>query len=257
MATSLDDILPDGDDPSVSTEQAAPIETGQQAADPVVADEGQPSAEAEPSDDEPKGWQYAAYKDEKTKRQELEKQAADFQRQLERERQERLKYEQFYQQQQQVAAQQDPRIAAQQQQDYMAQMAQNARLDASEINARGSHGDEVVDAALQALQASPEGKAAYQTIMSSKHPWDAMVKWHKKQETLTKLGDDPDAFIQSQVDAQVQAKLAELQGVQPAQGKPGLNPSTMPTDLSQNRNVGARSASNWSGPVPLENIFKD
>lgn len=253
MATPIDDILSDGDEPTVSNDQAAPVEPEQQVADPVVADEGQPSADAEPSDDEPKGWQYAAYKDEKTKRQELEKQTAAETARAETAERRAQELERHFQQQQQAAAQQDPRIAAQQQQDYMVQMAQNARLDASEINARGSHGDETVDAALQALQASPEGKAAYQTIMSTKHPWDAMVKWHKKQETFAKIGDDPDAFIE----ARVQAKLAELQGVQAPQGKPGLNPSVMPTDLSQNRNVGARSAQNWSGPVPLGDIFKD
>ena len=158
MGTPLDDILSDGDSETVTevTEAVTP-DVGQQGAEPEVTEDGQPQAEPEPSDDEPKGWQYAAYKDEKTKRQELEKQASDYQRQLEQERQERLRYQQFYEQQQQAAVQQDPRLMAQQVQQNAEQLAMNARLDASEINARGTHGDEKVDMALKAclLYTSP------------------------------------------------------------------------------------------------------
>ena len=218
MGTPLDDILSDGDNETVTevTEAVTP-DVGQQGAEPEVTEDGQPQAEPEPSDDEPKGWQYAAYKDEKTKRQENEKQLQETEARAVAAERRAQELERHFQQQQQAAVQQDPRLMAQQVQQNAEQLAMNARLDASEINARGTHGDEKVDMALKALQSSPEGRAAYQQIMSTRHPWDAMVKWHAKQETLAKLGDDPDAYIQ----AQVQAKLAELQGVQPGQqGKP-------------------------------------
>lgn len=255
MGTPLDEILTDGEsEPVTEVAETVEPEVEAQSAEPEVTDDGEPQAEPEPSDDEPKGWQYAAYKDEKTKRQELEKRDAEREARLQAIQQRNQQLEQFYQQQQQQAAEQDPRVMAQQVQQNAEQLAINARLDASEINARGAHGDDKVDAALKALQSSPDGRVAYQQIMTSKHPWDAMVKWHAKQETLAKIGDDPDAYIA----AQVQAKLAELQGVQPGQqGKPAVDPNALPTDLSQTRNVGTRTSNNWSGPTPLDAIFKD
>mgnify|MGYP006405685577 CR=1 FL=1 len=264
MGTPLDDILSDGDSETVTevTEAVTP-DVGQQGAEPEVTEDGQPQAEPEPSDDEPKGWQYAAYKDEKTKRQELEKQASDYQRQLEQERQERLRYQQFYEQQQQAAVQQDPRLMAQQisqtVEERVSSVEAKARLNMSEALALRDHGKEKVEIAKQAFQELAKSdpiafKPLYEQFGTGRDPIGEIVKWHAKQETLAKLGDDPDAYIQ----AQVQAKLAELQGVQPGQqGKPAVNPNTMPTDLSQTRNVGTRTGSNWSGPTPLGDIFKD
>ena len=134
-----------------------------------------------------------------------------------------------------------------------------ARLNMSEALALRDHGKEKVEIAKQAFQELAKSdpiafKPLYEQFGTGRDPIGEIVKWHAKQETLAKLGDDPDAYIQ----AQVQAKLAELQGVQPGQqGKPAVNPNAMPTDLSQTRDVGARTSSNWSGPTPLGDIFKD
>ncbi|MEM8615485.1 MAG: hypothetical protein AAGF20_00975 [Pseudomonadota bacterium] len=257
MGKSLDDILADGGQEPVAELQEVVEPTPEpQTPEPEASTEAEPQAEPEPSDDEPKGWQYAAYKDEKTKRQEMERKAEEAERRAAEFERRVREYEAQQEQAQQAQIQQDPQLMAQHVNQSVEQARFHARLDASEIGARSMHGDEAVDAAFQALQAAND-PSAYGAIMGTKHPWDAMVKWHKKQETLSKLGDDPDAYINEQVQARVADELAKMNGLPPAGQTPAVDPSKMPTDLSQNRSVGARTGSNWSGPASLEDILKN
>lgn len=97
----------------------------------------------------------------------------------------------------------------------------NMMLNQSEIMARDKFGDELVDAALKAAQAA----GAAHTFMDKPHPWGELVKWHKRQQTLQVVGDDPDAY-RKKIEEEVRTKvLAELKAGgangQPAPKFPG------------------------------------
>ena len=97
----------------------------------------------------------------------------------------------------------------------------NQMLNQSEIMARDKFGDELVDTALKAAQAA----GVTNTFMDKPHPWGELVKWHKRQQTLQVVGDDPDAY-RKRIEEEVRQKvLAELKAGgangQPAPKFPG------------------------------------
>lgn len=137
------------------------------------------------------------------------------------------------------------------QQEIQAQKEQVSLLLAEE-----KHGTEAVQAAYAAFaalrQSDPQGSEAdYQSIMRSRHPFNAIVDWHKKRQVADEIGNDPAAY-REKLKAEL---LAEMQA-KPADAAPAT-PSTpvMPSNLAGQRNVGARSGPAWSGPTPLNDIF--
>jgi hypothetical protein len=88
----------------------------------------------------------------------------------------------------------------------------------SEMMAVQQFGADVVDAAGKALleeaQTNPATRFDYERIMASRHPYAELVSWHKRHQTLSKIGDNPDAFVDAEVerrmaDPQFQAKMLE------------------------------------------------
>lgn len=106
---------------------------------------------------------------------------------------------------------------------------ENMMLNQSEVMARDKFGDELVDTALKAAQAA--GVAA--SFKGQPHPWGELVKWHKRQQTLQVVGDDPDAY-RTKIEAEVRAKvLAELKaGGAGAAAQPRI-PGTLATATGQ------------------------
>ena len=106
---------------------------------------------------------------------------------------------------------------------------ENMMLNQSEVMARDKFGDEIVDTALKAAQAA--GVAA--SFRDQPHPWGELVKWHKRQQTLQVVGDDPDAY-RTKIEAEVRAKvLAELKaGGAGAAAQPRI-PGTLATATGQ------------------------
>lgn len=133
------------------------------------------------------------------------------------------------------------------QQALVSQQEGISRLMASE-----KHGEQAVNEAYQAL-AARQGRAdfepLYRQIMSSPHPYGALVDWHKKEQALSKFGNDPEAFIEAEVTRRLAEKMAEI-GEPPAQ-----NRQAMPSNFATARNVGSRSGPAWSGPPSLADIF--
>lgn len=77
-------------------------------------------------------------------------------------------------------------------------------LNNSENLARQQFGDKVVDEALQAaIQAGIN-----QSFINTRHPYAECVKWFRRQQTLQRVGDDPDAYEQ-QIEERLRAKLLE------------------------------------------------
>jgi hypothetical protein len=106
---------------------------------------------------------------------------------------------------------------------------ENMMLNQSEVMARDKFGDEIVDTALKAAQAA--GVAA--SFKNQPHPWGEMVKWHKRQQTLQVVGDDPDAY-RTKIEAEVRAKvLAELKAGGAGAAAPTRIPGTLATATGQ------------------------
>lgn len=115
----------------------------------------------------------------------------------------------------------DPEAAFNHRIQTVQQQYTNMLLNQSEVMARDKFGDEPVDAALKAAQQA----GVAHTFMNTPHPWGELVKWHKRQQTLQVVGDDPDAY-RKKIEEEVRQKvLAELKAGgangQPAQKFPG------------------------------------
>lgn len=115
----------------------------------------------------------------------------------------------------------DPEAAFNHRIQTVQQQYTNMLLNQSEVMARDKFGDEIVDAALKAAQAA----GTTHTFMNQPHPWGELVKWHKRQQTLQVVGDDPEAY-RKKVEEEVRQKvLAELKAGgasgQPAPKFPG------------------------------------
>tara|TARA_R110000751_G_scaffold307812_1_gene431839 strand:- start:25948 stop:26718 length:771 start_codon:yes stop_codon:yes gene_type:complete len=110
----------------------------------------------------------------------------------------------------------DPEAYTKHVQAQIRQATDNVRLDVSEQAARSQFGDEAVDAAFSAM--APNGqladRAAYQTIMSERSPYHALVKWHQKTEAMKEIGEDPNAWKTAQREAirrEIEAEMATKQ----------------------------------------------
>jgi hypothetical protein len=87
----------------------------------------------------------------------------------------------------------------------------------SENLAVQTHGEETVTAAKQAIEQAartPEGQQVIQKMMQSRHPFDELVKWHKQQAAISRVGNDPDAWFQAEYEKRLadpaeQAKILE------------------------------------------------
>lgn len=147
--------------------------------------------------------------------------------------------------------------------DYVAHQAQqmldpvreslmfNARLTAEAIFKPETvkEAEAAFNAAAMSGQLDPE---IHRRINTSPNPFHAAVQWHqhvKRQEALSKYGDDPEAAFE----AEVQRRLAERQGAQPTSQQPA--PQAMPSSFSTGRSAGPRTAPTWTGPKPLSEIM--
>ncbi len=135
------------------------------------------------------------------------------------------------------------------QQALMAQREGMSRMMASE-----KHGEEAVNEAYQALAAmrgAPEFQSVYDQVMSSPHPYGALVAWHGKQKVMSEIGSDPAAY-REKVKAEL---LAEMNGGQQPTA-PAAPPVAMPSNFATARNVGSRAGPAWAGQKPIADIFK-
>lgn len=162
---------------------------------------------------------------ERTKRQEAERRAAEYQGQVKA-------FEAMLQQRQQPQVQQQPQpmpdpytdpegfVSAQMQQ--LRGQFRNQMMAQSEVMARRHYGNDAVDKAIQAAERNPQILAYFNA--QSPDPYGEAVEWSRKQEALARIGSDPDAY-EKQLEAKVREKvLAELKagnGGQPQPKFPG------------------------------------
>jgi len=119
----------------------------------------------------------------------------------------------------------------------------------SQRDAIREHGAEKVKAAYEALDKGlrsrdPEAAAVYQRAMSSIDPYGDIMKWHKKQTIFSTIGDDPDAFVERQIDERLKDPAYQAKVLERIRGTAQTRPSTVtPLPPSLNRATSAAALS--------------
>jgi hypothetical protein len=199
-------------------EQAAPAE---ETPEPKGETQAEPAPSAPPAPElEPTRVPITALLDEREKRQAVEAEAKQLKRMLDE-----IKAQQTPQKAPDIY--EDPEGFIRQTQATMQQALWNERLNMSEAIARTQHGDEQVekarDAFAQAVQSSP---ALYAEMRQHPNPYAYVVNWHKRQSILSEIGNDPDKWKQSQIEAlreQVRQELLAQSSPKPAAPPPSLS----------------------------------
>jgi hypothetical protein len=148
---------------------------------------------------------------EREKRQEAQHRAADLERQLAELRgqvtllsQQRQPTPQPQEQKAPITLWDDPDAFLGSQLTPITQQMQEMREELWESRAASVHTPEAVQAAKAAAEklfGTPEGKVLHQQITAAGgNPFDNLVKWHKQQEALAKVGSDPDAWLNAELE---------------------------------------------------------
>ena len=188
---------------------AAPVETPEPAPAPEEP-KGETAAPPAASEDATRHIPISALLDEREKRQQFAKEAEELRRQLDelRRAQAPAKKADFFD---------DPESALAQVQQTAHRVAINTKLETSRFLAERDHGADVVAEAYAFFDANPK---LSQDLLASPSPFHEAVKVYKKHKTLQAFGDDPDAYIE----AQVKARLEAMQAAQP---KPTAPPPSL------------------------------
>lgn len=269
MSTDLETILSGqaANAPAPET-TPSPAKPETPAAEPQAQPE--PSSDAEPQADDRGMVPVAALQAERQKAKRYTEQVADFQKQL---AEQRDQFEQRFAQlfgaiQQPRQAQPEPAKAPDIWEDPNAFVQQGVQQAISpvfdqlksmqrglaEVQYKPEAVAQAVDAFDRAITSGQMDPVLHQRIMASPNPYAAAVQWHQHSSTMAEIGSDPAAYkakLAEEIRAQV---MAELQSGQQPAGQSAV--PVMPSNFAAGRNVGARSGPAWSGPTPIEDIFK-
>lgn len=267
VVTPLSDILDRGRDlaprdtggqPDVAVAPTdEPAETGDTSARPrdeqgrFAPKAAPPTAEpdAAPEKPEPGHVPLSALKDERAKRQELERRLAEYE--AARQPQQPPQPQQQPQQQRQIPNPAvDPAGYHAYVQHEIWQATKSLELAQSERAARAKYTD--IDKKLAIFQAARANNPAYEAELARQSdPWDWMHKEATRLELMQKLGDDPVSGMEAEIERRVAERLAK-QSL--SNGTPSL--PNLPTSLASARGVGDRASSPPTGPRPLSEIVR-
>ena len=124
----------------------------------------------------------------------------------------------------------------------------NAKLDMSEMMVRQANADfEEVKAEFIALaQQNPQ---LAQQALADPHPWNKAYQIAKNHKTMSELGATDLETLKAKMREEL---MAEMQAQQPAAtGRPA-----MPPTLTNERSVGGRTGPAWSGPASLDDLLR-
>jgi len=261
--TLLNDVFSSGRDRGADS--AAPVETPTEPKDPAAEAEppkaAEPDAKVEGQDDpsKPQGYRdpstgrFVPLKElttEREKRQAAEK-AREEEARLRKEAEDNAKrYDQRIadlerrlqapQQPQQPPPDPnlDPAGALAYDRQQFAQAMLNQRLNFSEMMARNKHGDQAVDAAFQAAQQA----GVLANFVQARDCYGEILRWHKHQQVLQRVGEDPDAYEKS-LEEKIRAKVLE----ELKTGNRAVMPGTTPAPAAQ-QFPGSLADATASGP---------
>lgn len=106
------------------------------------------------------------------------------------------------------------------------------------------HGKEVVQEAYTALgnalqSGDPSARVEFERFKTSEDPYEDIVQWHKRHQTLQKVGNDPDAWLEAEIEKRLsdpahQGKYLERIQATAAQNVNRSNPVTnLPPSLNR------------------------
>jgi hypothetical protein len=125
----------------------------------------------------------------------------------------------------------------------------NERLNMSEQLVRQTMGDDAVETAVSAFEdAIKANPGLYQTVMVSKHPYQTLLDWHRREQVLATVGTDLSAYekrLREQIMEELKAAPAAL-GVPPVKSAPSL----------ANRPSAGSRGDPYTGPTPLRDLLK-
>jgi hypothetical protein len=137
----------------------------------------------------------------------------------------------------------DPDAALARQQRALQEALFHERLNTTEALARDKYGDDAVTAAQEAFAAAAQQSPALAVeLQRQRNPYGYVMEWHKKQAALQRMGNDPDAWIE----AEVQRRLAERVAASPVPPAPPIAPAP-PRSLASVPSAGANRAPFKSG----------
>lgn len=122
----------------------------------------------------------------------------------------------------------------------------NERFNTSEMLVKQKHedADDVVKVFMDAARANPALAAQLQV---QQHPWQFAYNEGKRLQMVAEMGSDPGAY-RAKIEAEIRAKIQSESG-----GQPQVN---LPASLNGARSVAPRSAPAWTGPTPINDLFK-
>lgn len=133
------------------------------------------------------------------------------------------------------------------QQQVLAQADQLSRINASEMAARSQYPDfqEKFDLFNQMAVQNPQ---LVQQAMADPHPWAKAYQIAQSHKTMQELG----AVDVSDLEAKIREKvMAELQ-----QGQTPVPQQNLPPSLSGERSVASRGGPAWTGPTSLDSLLR-
>jgi hypothetical protein len=204
-----------------------PIEPQQPVVEPQLTAPEQPASNGN-------GVPVGAVQAEREKRQEAQQRAADLERQLAELRgqvtllsQQRQPAPQPQQEQKPASIFEDPDAYLQSQLTPVQQTIQEMREELWESKAAVLHTQATVDAAKAAADAlDPASKQnLHRQLMAGGNPFDNLVKWHKQQEALTKVGGDPDAWLNAEIEKRMNDPAFLAQAIERARTGATPNPA--------------------------------
>lgn len=138
----------------------------------------------------------------------------------------------------------------------------NERMNMSEIMVRNQHQD--VDEMLTVFQdAAKKNPALAQQLLQERHPWQWMYDQAKRFKAMEEIGSDPEAYkqrLRDELMAELQAGQTAASQAQAPAAAPAAAPAVaapaLPKSLATSRSAAPRTAPAWTGPSPLENLFK-
>ena len=236
MADQDDDVLGDvfSSDRDRGADTAAPVADPKadvpKDENPQAADDGEDKSKQYRDPENGRFVPLTELKSEREKRQEAQRlreesdrRAMEYERRaLDAERRALAVQQQYAQPQQQQFAPQVPDVFTDPDgfREYVegnARMAAvNERLNMSQMMAEQVHGEKLVAEALEAATKA----GVNQQFISQRHPYEALVKWYKKQSAMAEVGDDLGAY-EKRIREKVLAELKAGNGGQPQQRFPG------------------------------------
>jgi len=136
----------------------------------------------------------------------------------------------------------------------LVQVQLNERLNMSELVEREKHTPEAFEAAVTEFQAAAQtDPQLFAKLHAQRHPYGWLFKEVERIRVQKELGDDPAAY-KARLIAEERAKWeAEMAGA----GHAPISPAAgLPPSLATTRSAAPRSTNGFSGPPPLDDIFR-